>query len=49
MTLEKLLIFGFALSVLTAIVTLADTRADNRDTEKEDWKTEVGKIADKAK
>ena len=49
MTLEKLLIFGFALSVLTAVVYLADTRADTRDTQKEDWKTEVNKIAEKAK
>ena len=49
MTLEKLLIFGFALSVMTAVVYLADGRSDTRGVEKDDWKTEINKIAEKAK
>ncbi len=49
MTLEKLLIFGFALSAVTAIVFLADNTSGTRGDQKDNWKTEVGKVAEKAK
>lgn len=47
MTLEKLLIFGFGLAVMGAIVLLADGQTDNRDASKNDWKTSVEELAEK--
>lgn len=47
MTLEKLLIFGFGLAVMVAVVALADRQSDDRTTKKDDWKTSVQKLADK--
>lgn len=47
MTLEKLLIFGFALAVMVAVVALADRQSDTREAEKNDWKTSVDALAEK--
>ncbi len=47
MTLEKLLIFGFGLTVMVAIVVLADGQSDNRNNKKNDWKTSVDTLAEK--
>lgn len=47
MTLEKLLIFGVALAVMVAVVSLGDRQSDTRETEKNDWKTSVDALAEK--
>ncbi len=49
MSLEKLLIFGFALSVFTAIALFSGDTVDIREDQNSGWKDEVGRIAEKAK
>ena len=48
MTLEKLLIFGFALAVLFAVATLASTTGDTRQTGKTGYIDEMTTLRNKA-
>ncbi len=44
MTLEKLLIFGFALAALLAITTVGANMMSDRDGQNQKYETELGKI-----
>ena len=44
MTLEKLLIFGFALAALLAITTVGANMMNDRGTQNQNYETELGKI-----
>ena len=49
MSLEKLLIFGAALAILTALATFADDTSDVRNTQNSGYKEKVNEMAEKAK
>lgn len=49
MSLEKLLIFGAALAVLTALATFADDTTEKRDTQNSGYKEKVNDLAEKAR
>ena len=44
MTLEKLLIFGFALAALLAITTVGANMMSDRGTQNDNYETELGTI-----
>ena len=46
MTLEKLLIFGFALAALFAITTVGTNMMSDRGEANEQYEDEIGKLAD---
>lgn len=46
MSLEKLLIFGFALAVVAAITVLATNVSDTRSTERDGYKTKVNGLVE---
>lgn len=48
MAMEKLLIFGFALAILMAVATLADTTGTTRETEKTGYIDEMETLKAKA-
>lgn len=49
MTLEKLLIFGFALAVVSALTTMATGVADSRGEMRDGYKERVGDVVEKAR
>ena len=49
MTLEKLLIFGFAMAVLVALTVQATRTADTRGTQRDGWKDKVQVLRDMAR
>ena len=49
MTLEKLLIFGFAIAVFAAITLAANGISDSRETQKTGYRDAVGDLADRAR
>ncbi len=46
MSLEKLLIFGFALAIAGAVATWSSTSVDKRQTQETGYQTEVGEMLD---
>ena len=49
MSLEKLLIFGFALAVIMALATLADDTATIREDQNVGYKEKIDDLAEKAR
>jgi len=49
MTLEKLLIFGFALAVLAALTAMATGITDSRETMRDGYRDKVEDVVEKAR
>lgn len=49
MSIEKILIFGFAIAIVSTLTLLSTDVVDQRQTSESNWRTKIEDLRDKAK